>query len=194
MAMETTRRFDAESLSRLIERRLQETNRQDQAAAFVQLGILRVLLDAISKDANPTRDLPLAEISRVLRDRPHHKHHGAVRLGRALSDPDVPPVFLTHIDSDHQALIFDFDSVVDQIGELSVALHGLVTSESAPNTEMQKRFCTLWTDDPHDILPVRQRIPLKGSLAQLKPVGELSEAYQNPDFSKNRLRPKHFLR
>ena len=191
--MEEIRRLDTESLSRLIELRLKETNRQDQAAAFVQLGILHVLLNAISKNVNLTRDLPLMEISRALRDRRNHRHQLAFRLGSKLPVPEDPPVFLAHIDVGHQALVLDFDSVVDQIGELSVALYEFVISESSPNTEIQKRFCTLWDDGLLDVMPVRQKIPLQGSLAKLKPVGELSEAYRNPDFSKNRLRPTHFL-
>jgi len=189
----STRRFDTEGLSRLIEQRLAETHRHDQASAFLKLGALRALLDALARFATPQRDVPMAEIGRLLRERHPKKRwldpHQAIVEGASLSR-----VFLTHVDADHQALVFDFDALVDQIGELSVAL---VTSESAPNTELGRRFCTLWSDERDEPLPAPQPTPVTGSLAALKNVAELGpldEPYQRLDFSGSRLRPTDFLR
>ena len=176
--------MDLETLSRLVERRLTETDRKDQAAAFVRLGLLRALVDAIANFTEPRRGVPLAEIGRLLSSRDLSPESG----------PEDMPAFLMHLDSDRQALVFDFDALVNQIGELSVALQGLVTADSAPRTEIQRRLVTLWIDESQDGLPAHERISLKGSLDGLKPVGQLTAPYQTADFSKTSLHPKGFLR
>lgn len=191
--METSSSFDAESLSDLIEQRLAETNRKDQAAAFMQLGILRLLLDMIGKVTNPRQEIPLAEIAHLLRQGSHRDSLDLMRSRTGNSrDADV---FLALLDSTHRALVCDFDSLVDRIGEVSVVLQDLMMSESAPPRTIFQRYCTAWPGDDTLLWPMTRRVPLEGSLDDLKPVvGELSAAYRHPDFSKTRLRPKDFLR
>jgi hypothetical protein len=193
MSMPPTEPLDTERLSRLIELRLKETNRPEQAAAFVRLGILRVILDALSATVESTSEFNLAE--RLLRaGRTKKRPFGRARRYDAPHLVDKSAL-LTPIDSERHALVLDFDSMVNKLGELSVMLSKYPASGWAPDNEIARRFCTMWeTDEQHEMFPSRQRVPLQGSLEKLKPVSELSEAYQNPDFSKNRLRPTHFLR
>jgi hypothetical protein len=188
--MSSTEPLDTDRLSRLIELRLKETNRPEQAAAFVRLGMLRVILDALSVSIEPTSEFSLAMRLLIAR----HAQKGSFQHSTRIHMADQA-AFLAPIDSEHHALVFDFDSVVTKLGELAMTLTKFVHSGWAPENDVQMRFCTMWQgDEPYETSPVRQRIPLQGSLAKLKPVSGLSNAYEHPDFSKNRLRPTHFLR
>ena len=181
--MSTTEPLDTARLSRLIELRLKEMNRPDQAAAFVRLGFLRMMLDRLSTTVEHTGGTYTYKIFAP------NPRFAAIR-------PVEKSAFLTPIDSDHNALVLDFDSMVTKLGELSLVLLNRV-ADARQNRECasDKRCITIWElEDPDELFAAPQRVPLQGSLAGLKPVGELSHAYSNPDFSKNRLRPTNFLR
>jgi hypothetical protein len=181
--------LDTDSLSRLIESRLRETDRPEQAAAFVRLGILRMILDALCEPAEPSsafgiamRSLRTGTVNRRKRTQSSHLADGSG--------------FLTSLDREHRALVLDFDSVVTALGELSLTLSECMASGQVSDKELQKRYCTLWddTDESREMSPVRRRVRLQGSLDNLKPATGLSKAYENPDFSRDRLRLTDFLR
>ena len=129
--METTRRSGSMPFSRQIERRLKETNRSDQAAAFERLARLRILLDILIK-----------------------------RL--------------------------DFEEIVANIGEFSLDLERK-TQGRDPMSDTQTDLLRLCSGPP-------QGTPVAGSLDDLEPVGELSEAYAHPDFGNQRSHSSDFLR
>ena len=192
--MESESRFDAEGLSRLIFERLAQTHREDQAAAFERLGIWHLLLDMVAIIAKPQQDVPVSELTHQLWQSRRLRSRWSVHHATEPHAEDAT-AFLTHLDGDHLALVCDFDSLVDRIGRVSALVQSAITSESYSKAEMERRFCSLWIDEDHRIFHRPHRIPLKDSLARLRPVGELGPDYQNPDFANTtRLRATDFLK
>jgi hypothetical protein len=187
-----TTHYADDTLVGIVAQRLKETNKPEQAAAFVKLRILHVLLDALSKNVLCSFDQDLIGLSEALSaERNRFVHlHGPMRS-------EESPAVLTSVDSKHQALVFDFDAVVERIGQLAMDL------------AKPEKVGLLWLNGELEILrlqdtqsnhaeaapaKVPRRRPLRGSLSKLQKVGELSKRFQRPDLSDNRLRPTHFIR
>jgi hypothetical protein len=181
--METPGSRGSNTFSRQIERRLKETNRAEQAAAFVRLAYLRRLLDMLIKQFDPS-ELDVSEVGRLLRDRRARRARTVVS-GRS----EVSSAFLTPLGSGHQALVADFEDIVANIGELSMALEGKRGERDLSDT--LRDLLKLCAEAPEHAV---SKVPVAGSLDDLEPVGELSEAYAHPDFSDKRPRSNPFLR
>jgi len=84
----------------------------------------------------------------------------------------------------------DFEDIVANIGEFSLALEREIQGRD-PMSDTQTDLLRLCSGPPRGTPP---RVPVAGSLDDLEPVGELSEAYAHPDFGDQRSHASDFLR
>jgi hypothetical protein len=190
--------FPDDTLVTMVIERLHETNKPEQAAAVIKLGLLHLLLNALSHGVRrgPLERDFIAPFPGSSQQRAWQFHH---RVRPEATDRALEiPALLTTLDSHRKALVFDFDVMVAGLGELALALDKSGSSQFQSFPLARAAWLQLQrhsNDETRATSSARKpRRPLLGSLSKLRPVGPLSERFQGPDSSHDPLRPTDFFR